>query len=81
MIKRKRDLIKLAETEGLKKVSIIQTNGNHYRVEGLYLGHKVKFVTSYSPSDHRTQLNLRGYIRRSMRAIASEMQKRKTPAS
>ena len=76
MIKRKRDLMRLAETEGLRQVAIYETGGNHYRIEGQHLGKVIKVVTSYSPSCHRTALNVRGYIRRSMRAVASEVQKR-----
>ena len=69
MHKRKRELFRLAEKEGLEKVNVVETNGNHYRIEALYKGKSVKVVTSYSPSCHRSSDNLRSYIRRSMRAI------------
>lgn len=69
MIKRQRELAHLAVNEGLTAVEIIQTNGNHFRIEGQYHGKLVKIITPYSPSCHRTMLNVRGNIRRAMRSI------------
>jgi hypothetical protein len=69
-MKRKRELAQLAEKEGLTNVAVIETRGNHLRIEGQHLGKPVKIVTSMTPSCYRTDLNLRAYIRRSMRAVA-----------
>lgn len=73
VIKRKRDLYRLAESEGLNAVNIIETQNNHYRIEGQHRGRLVKIITGYSPSDHRAAMNLRSYIRRAMRAVDSEV--------
>lgn len=73
MIKRKRELVKLAQKEGLQNVAVIETRGNHYRIEATHLGKPVKVVTSYSPSDWRTSQNLRGYLRRAMLAVESSV--------
>jgi hypothetical protein len=71
MIKRKREILQLAEGEGLKDIEVVCTNGNHYRIEASYKGKPVKIITPFSPSCYRSSLNLRGNIRRAMRAIAT----------
>ena len=69
MDRRKRDLFDLADKEGLKDIEIEVTNGCHYRLTGRHLGQPIRLVTSYSPSDHRTSMNVRSQIRRAMRAV------------
>lgn len=69
MVKRERELYKLAEKEGLQSVNVVLTKGNHYRVEGTHKGKTVKVITPLSPSCHRAVLNLRGNIRRAIRSI------------
>ena len=69
MHKRKRDLEKLAEEEGIKGVEISETNGGHYLIEGFYQGSTLKIYAPYSPSCHRALLNLRSTIRKYIRQI------------
>ena len=69
MHKRKRELVRLAESLGLRDVSVTETKGNHYRVEAIYNGKAIMGVTSYSPSDHRAGKNFKSYLNRSMKAI------------
>lgn len=71
MDRRKRDLLKLAEKEGLSNIEILSTKGCHYRIEGTHMGKLIKIIAPYSPSDYRNALNLRGNIRRAMRAVES----------
>lgn len=69
MHKRKRELAILAEREGLSGVTVIVTKGNHFRIEGSYMGHGVKVVTAFSPSDHRGDLNTVSRLRQQVRAV------------
>jgi hypothetical protein len=71
MIKRKAELVKLAQAEGLANVTVVETKGNHYRVEGQHQGKTIKVIAAFSASDHRNLMNYRGNIRRSMRAVES----------
>ncbi len=72
MMKRKRELFSIAEKEGLSNVSVLETGGNHLRVEGLHHGKKVKIVASLSPSCCRSDLNFRGFVRKAIRAIDAQ---------
>jgi hypothetical protein len=72
MMKRKRELFTIAEREGLQKVSILETSGNHLRVEGFHDGKKVKVIVALSPSCHRSDLNFRGFVRKAIRAIDAQ---------
>lgn len=69
MDRRKRELSKLAEREGLSNVEVLPTRGTHLRIEGMHKGKPVKVLASLSPSCHRNELNIRSYIRRAMRAV------------
>lgn len=67
MDRRKRELLKLAEGEGLQAV-VITTNGStHYKVEGAVGQTRVYIVAPCSAGDHRNILNLRGALRRKIR--------------
>lgn len=71
MNKWKRELTQLAQSEGLTNVVILETKNQHLRIEGEYKGKGIKILASMSPSDHRSVLNTRSYMRQSKRAIDS----------
>lgn len=67
MDRRKKDLVALAQREGLTDITVTVTGGSHYKVEGYKGKISVRLVAPCSSGDHRNLLNIRGNLRRMIR--------------
>jgi ABC-type Fe3+/spermidine/putrescine transport system ATPase subunit len=69
MRKRMRELIRLAEREGLSAVTVTHTGSTHYRLCGTTAtGARINIVCSLTPSG-ACDLHVRGDIRRAIRHL------------
>lgn len=72
MDRRKKELLSLAQREGLQDVTITVSGGSHYKVEGTKGKISVRLMAPCSSGDHRNLMNLRGNLRRMIRQAQEE---------
>ena len=65
--KRKLEIQRLFEREGVQRVEIVHTRGQHFRITGHHGDKVVDLITSSTPSCQRADMNLRAQLRRQIR--------------
>lgn len=68
--KYQRDIAALIKGEGVEVVDVKITSGDHYKFICRFKNDRRFFITSQTPSDRRTLLNLRSDVRRWMKEVS-----------
>lgn len=68
--KYRRDITAVIEGEGAEVVDVKQTSGDHLKFICKFKNKRRFFITSQTPSDRRTMLNLRSDVRRWVKEVS-----------